>query len=83
MRRHAVLGGHLATEEAGTCCESCAVLHSRLTPAFQGYTPLRTIAVTFVPDEEIGGNHGMGPFVESERFAQLNVRCASRAALHL
>ena len=29
--------------------------------------------VTFVPDEEIGGNDGMGGFVESARFAELNV----------
>ena len=39
----------------------------------QGFTPLRTIAVTFVPDEEVGGEHGMGAFVESDRFKQLNV----------
>ena len=38
-----------------------------------GFVPKRTIAVTFVPDEEIGGHDGMGPFVDSERFAQLNV----------
>ena len=38
-----------------------------------GFSPLRTIAVSFVPDEEIGGVHGMGAFVASDRFAVLNV----------
>jgi aminoacylase len=39
----------------------------------QGFAPLRTVLVTFVPDEEIGGNDGMGGFVASSRFAELNV----------
>ena len=39
----------------------------------QGFAPLRTVLVTFVPDEEIGGNDGMGGFVSSARFAALNV----------
>ncbi len=29
--------------------------------------------MTFVPDEEIGGKDGMGAFVDSSRFAALNV----------
>ncbi|XP_037050135.1 aminoacylase-1-like [Bradysia coprophila] len=33
----------------------------------------RTIHVTFVPDEEVGGDLGMMPFVESNEFKALNV----------
>lgn len=33
----------------------------------------RTIHVTFVPDEEVGGELGMKPFVESNEFKAMNV----------
>lgn len=33
----------------------------------------RTVHVTFVPDEEIGGVLGMGAFVDSDDFKSLNV----------
>ena len=49
----------------------CGFCSQRLPP--QGFSPLRTVLVTFVPDEEIGGNDGMGGFVSSARFAALNV----------
>jgi aminoacylase len=39
----------------------------------RGVAPLRTVAVSFVPDEEIGGHDGMGAFVASDRFRALNV----------
>ncbi|KAH7404005.1 hypothetical protein KP509_15G005100 [Ceratopteris richardii] len=38
-----------------------------------GFQPLRTLHVTFVPDEEIGGHDGMGKFVASPLFQELNV----------
>eukprot|EP00271_Cylindrocystis_brebissonii_P013014 TRINITY_DN32558_c0_g1_i1.p1 TRINITY_DN32558_c0_g1~~TRINITY_DN32558_c0_g1_i1.p1 ORF type:complete len:454 (-),score=69.44 TRINITY_DN32558_c0_g1_i1:1016-2377(-) len=38
-----------------------------------GFTPLRTIHITFVPDEEIGGHDGAEKFVASARFQELNV----------
>jgi aminoacylase len=38
-----------------------------------GFTPRRTIVVSFVPDEEIGGEAGMGALVASVQFALLNV----------
>ncbi|KAJ3336415.1 adenylate cyclase [Gonapodya sp. JEL0774] len=47
--------------------ESIRILKSR------GWVPRRTIHVCFTPDEEIGGVEGMGPFVKSEFFKQLNV----------
>ncbi len=37
------------------------------------FRPLRTIHLTVLPDEEIGGLKGMQPFVESEHFEKLNV----------
>ncbi|RMX44798.1 hypothetical protein pdam_00016343 [Pocillopora damicornis] len=39
----------------------------------QQFTPRRTIHVTFVPDEEIGGVDGMEKFVEMDDFKSLNV----------
>ncbi|KAG8278054.1 adenylate cyclase [Homalodisca vitripennis] len=36
----------------------------------------RSVHVSFVPDEEIGGQTGMKIFVESEDFRKLNVGCA-------
>ena len=33
----------------------------------------RTVHITFVPDEEVGGANGMGLFLQTEEFRQLNV----------
>ncbi|KAL8143694.1 hypothetical protein V2J09_016726 [Rumex salicifolius] len=38
-----------------------------------GFQPTRTIYLSFVPDEEIGGHDGVGEFVESETFNKMNV----------
>nr|GME05231.1 aminoacylase-1 [Ipomoea batatas] len=38
-----------------------------------GFTPLRNVHISFVPDEEIGGFDGMMKFVESQEFKDLNV----------
>ena len=54
-------------------CVGMQYLEAIRTMKASGFVPRRTIAVTFVPDEEIGGHHGMDPFVASERFAELNV----------
>lgn len=37
------------------------------------FQPLRSVHVSFVPDEEIGGDDGMKKFVDSQEFAKLNV----------
>jgi len=39
----------------------------------KGYQPLRTVHVSFVPDEEIGGRDGAGAFVSSKEFKNLHV----------
>eukprot|EP01091_Cochliopodium_minus_P002748 TRINITY_DN125_c0_g1_i1.p1 TRINITY_DN125_c0_g1~~TRINITY_DN125_c0_g1_i1.p1 ORF type:complete len:413 (+),score=115.41 TRINITY_DN125_c0_g1_i1:51-1289(+) len=39
----------------------------------KGFTPLRTIHVSFVPEEEVGGELGMKLFIETETFKKLNV----------
>ncbi|XP_045499175.1 aminoacylase-1-like [Colias croceus] len=39
----------------------------------KGISLKRTIHLSFVPDEEIGGANGMGKFVESEHYKKLNV----------
>ncbi|KAK4423995.1 Aminoacylase-1 [Sesamum alatum] len=38
-----------------------------------GFRPLRTVYLSFVPDEEIGGNDGAGKFANSEIFKNMNV----------
>lgn len=38
-----------------------------------GFQPTRTIHLSFVPDEEVGGSDGAGNFVASEDFRSLNV----------
>lgn len=47
--------------------EACYALKQR------GFKPLRTIHISLVPDEEVGGVEGMELFVETDRFKQLNV----------
>lgn len=40
------------------------------------WQPLRTIHLSYVPDEEIGGAFGMKPFVKTDEFKALNVAIA-------
>ncbi|KAM7253114.1 hypothetical protein ACFE04_025732 [Oxalis oulophora] len=42
----------------------------------KGYTPIRTIHLCYVPDEEIGGLDGAARFYSSKEFAELNVEFA-------
>jgi len=37
------------------------------------FQPLRSVHVSFVPDEELGGVDGMGKFVDSPEYSKLNV----------
>ncbi|KAJ2951230.1 hypothetical protein O0L34_g5628 [Tuta absoluta] len=39
----------------------------------EGFQPKRTVHLSYVPDEEIGGNHGMKAFVKTDHFKKLNV----------
>ncbi|XP_027148940.1 aminoacylase-1-like [Coffea eugenioides] len=39
----------------------------------KNFSPLRTVHISFVPDEEIGGFDGMAKFVKSEEFKALNL----------
>jgi len=39
----------------------------------KGFQPKRTVYVTFVPDEEIGGYNGMREFVKTDYFKNMNV----------
>ncbi len=41
-----------------------------------GFTPKRTIHLSFVPDEEIGGSDGMKLFVQTDEFKCLNIGVA-------
>lgn len=42
----------------------------------EGFRPKRTVNISFVPDEEIGGLKGMGSFVNSDDFKKLKVAFA-------
>ena len=42
----------------------------------KGFQPTRTINLSFVPDEEIGGADGMQVLIESQWFKQLNIGLA-------
>lgn len=42
----------------------------------EGWKPKRTVHLSFVPDEEVGGEHGMGLFSKSLVFQNLNVGVA-------
>ncbi|KAI3952687.1 hypothetical protein MKX01_013649 [Papaver californicum] len=39
----------------------------------QGYSPVRTLHISYVPDEEIGGADGAAKFAGSEEFKGLNI----------
>ncbi len=41
-----------------------------------GFTPPRSIHLSFVPDEEIGGSDGMGKFLASAIFEKLHIGLA-------
>jgi aminoacylase len=43
----------------------------RLRKRPEGWKPLRTLHLTFVPDEEIGGADGMGAFLKTSEFAEM------------
>jgi len=50
---------------------SCQYLEALLRLRTEGWKPLRTIHLTFVPDEEIGGRDGMESFSRSKAFTKL------------
>ena len=54
-------------------CVGMAYLEAIRALKASGFVPRRTLAVSFVPDEEIGGLAGMGAFVQSAPFAALSV----------
>ncbi|RZC64811.1 hypothetical protein C5167_008504 [Papaver somniferum] len=39
----------------------------------QGYSPVRTVHISYVPDEEIGGANGAAKFAGSDEFKSLNI----------
>eukprot|EP00899_Mesostigma_viride_P006083 jgi/Mesvir1/15476/Mv20016-RA.1 len=42
----------------------------------KGWQPARSVHLLYVPDEEVGGEDGMGAFVASDRFRSLHVGAA-------
>lgn len=54
-------------------CVGMQYLEAIRTLKAQGFKPTRTIHLSYVPDEEVGGVDGAGKFVASEDFQKLNV----------
>jgi len=52
------------------CIQYLEALH-RLRKRAGGWTPLRTIYLTYVPDEEIGGSDGMGELLKTPEFQEM------------
>jgi len=58
--------------------KSVAIQHLELVRRIKEnkLTPNRTIHLTFVPDEEIGGATGLAAFLKTQEFKDLNIGCA-------
>ncbi|MCO5582759.1 hypothetical protein L7F22_036658 [Adiantum nelumboides] len=54
-------------------CVGMQYLEALRSLKVSGFQPLRTLHVSFVPDEEIGGHDGMEKFVASPLFVELNL----------
>ncbi|KAK4340532.1 hypothetical protein RND71_041994 [Anisodus tanguticus] len=54
-------------------CVSLQYLEAIRKLKASGFRPLRTVYLSFVPDEEIGGNDGAAKFADSDVFAKMNV----------
>jgi len=57
------------TQDMKSVCVQYLLAIERLKA--KGVTPLRTVHLTFVPDEEIGGADGMGKLLETPEFTAL------------
>ena len=57
-------------------CVVCQYLEAVERLQADGFVPKRTIHLTFVPDEELGGVDGVSKFVLMDEFKALNVGCA-------
>ena len=54
-------------------CVSIQHIEALATLKKHNLQPLRTVHISLVPDEEIGGVDGVGKWVESDHFKALNV----------
>ncbi len=68
------LVGRGTQDMKSVCVQHLEALHRAANRA--GGSLARTVHITMVPDEEIGGRDGLGTFVKSDAFAALNVGCA-------
>lgn len=56
-----------------TKCVGIQYLEAIRNLKHQGFKPLRTVHVSFVPDEEVGGGDGFAKLINSSVFGSLNV----------
>ena len=63
-------------------CVCCQYLEALRRLVSSGWQPLRTIYLTFVPDEEIGGTEGMGLLLNTPEFEAMRPIGGLRALLH-
>ena len=52
-------------------CVCCQYIEGLRRLRARGWTPLRTVWLTFVPDEEIGGTEGMAKMLEHDVFKEV------------
>eukprot|EP01060_Flectonema_neradi_P005789 TRINITY_DN13874_c2_g1_i1.p1 TRINITY_DN13874_c2_g1~~TRINITY_DN13874_c2_g1_i1.p1 ORF type:complete len:429 (+),score=89.28 TRINITY_DN13874_c2_g1_i1:80-1366(+) len=61
-------------QDMKSVCIQYLVAVSRLIAA--GYKPTKTVHLSYVPDEEVGGTEGMAHFITTDDFKELDVKCA-------
>lgn len=57
-------------------CVCVQYLHAIARLRQRGYVPGRTVHLSFLPDEEVGGGDGAGRLVTSDLFRGANVGCS-------
>ncbi|ESQ30989.1 hypothetical protein EUTSA_v10011489mg [Eutrema salsugineum] len=71
---HRTVDGHIYARGAqDDKCIGVQYLESIRNLKSRGFSPLRTVHISYVPEEEIGGFDGMEKFAASSEFTELNV----------
>ncbi|MCL7032805.1 hypothetical protein MKW94_013946 [Papaver nudicaule] len=70
---HLQLGNIYARGSQDMKCVGLQYLEAIRRLKGSGFQPIRTVYLSFVPDEEIGGHDGAEKFAKSDRFKKMNV----------
>lgn len=80
LRQGGRVYGRGAQDMKSVCIQYIIALHSLQR---QGFVPVRTIRLSFVPDEEVGGADGMGRLLASPWFNETAVGLALDEVRHV